>query len=256
MEAAESKLLSRRTDPDPIEVPLVEVITGFAFGFVGSLHCIGMCGPLVLVLSVGGQSFASDALGRILYNFGRVLTYTMMGGIIALVGSGVLFPLLQQNLSIVAGALILGIFLLRRVTRLSFRSPKILESLMSNLQRTIAGLIRARTSPSLLLLGVLNGLLPCGFVYVAIAAAAVTADVTKGMMFMAGFGLGTIPAMLGFSLFPQLLSQHLRARVAGVLPAFTLLVGILLILRGLNLGVPFISPDLSKPSKPGMMHHH
>ena len=190
------------------------------------------------------------------YNLGRVVTYSVMGGIIGLVGAGLSLALLQQNVSILAGSAILLLFLLKKLYGKSAATPPWFGSLFLRLQGKIGSLLKESALPPLFLLGLLNGLLPCGFVYLAMTTAAVTADVTRGMIFMAGFGIGTMPAMVGFSFFPRFVSSGLRKRIARVLPAFTLFVGVLLIVRGLNLGIPMISPKLSPGSTPQMMHHH
>jgi uncharacterized protein len=235
---------------------LEAALAGFGFGFIGSLHCIGMCGPIVLALPIGNHRWATFALGRFLYNLGRVVTYTIMGGIVGLLGAGILLPLFQQDLSIIAGIFIILSVVLRRLIKLSWPVPSFLSGTLQRLQAKIAALLQKQSVAALFLLGVLNGLLPCGFVYVAMTAAAVSAHVLSGMLFMAGFGFGTIPAMIGFSVSPRIFSAGVRARIAKILPAFTLLVGVLLVLRGLNLGIPFISPRLGDPSSDQMMLHH
>jgi len=235
----------------------MEIFAGFAFGFVGSLHCIGMCGPIVLALPVGNHRWSTFVIGRFIYNLGRVVTYTLMGGVMGLLGAGILLPLFQKNLSIIAGILIILAVVLRRLTRLSIPVPLFISGTLQKLQVMIAALLRERSVAALFLLGLLNGMLPCGFVYVAMTAAVVSAHVLSGMLFMAGFGFGTIPAMVAFSISPRILSTDLRIKIAKILPAFTLLVGILLVLRGLNLGVPFVSPRLgAEPSSQMMQHHH
>jgi uncharacterized protein len=232
----------------------VEILAGFVFGFLGSLHCIGMCGPIVLALPGGAQGMVRFTFGRVLYSLGRVLTYSIMGGVIGLVGAGLSLVFLQQNVSIIAGGAILLVFALQIISRTALPSPLSFGTPLLKLQATIASLLKESSIPPLFLLGVLNGLLPCGFVYLAITTAAVTADVFRGVIFMAGFGLGTIPAMVGFSFFPRFVSPGLCLKISRVLPAFTLLVGVLLIVRGLNLGIPMISPRLSPGSTPQTMH--
>lgn len=234
----------------------MDILTGFVFGFVGSLHCIGMCGPIVLALPAGRNHWPAFLAGRLLYNLGRVLTYTLMGGAVGLLGAGILLPVFQQNLSIVAGVLIILSVVARRFINFSLPIPTFITDTLHRIQAGIAALLREQSTSGLFLLGILNGLLPCGFVYVAMAAAAVTAHVVGGMIFMAGFGLGTIPAMLGFALSPRILSSSVRTRIARVLPVFTILVGVLLILRGLNLGIPFVSPKLGASTPGPMMEHH
>lgn len=222
---------------------------------VGSLHCIGMCGPIVLALPVARSRWTAFLTGRLLYNIGRVVTYTLMGALVGLLGAGVLLPVFQQNLSIVAGVIIILMAVARRFLDLSVPVPSPVSAMLQRLQSKIARLLRAQSTSTFFLLGILNGFLPCGFVYVAMAAAAVSAHVLSGMLFMAGFGLGTIPAMLGFSFSPRILSPGIRGALGKVLPLFTILVGVLLIVRGLNLGIPFVSPKLGS-SAPQMMEHH
>lgn len=234
----------------------MEFIAGIVFGFAGSMHCIGMCGPIVLALPVGQGSLPQFAFSRFVYHFGRVLTYAIMGVVAGMLGGRLLLPVFQQNLSIVAGAVIILSLAARRFRgRLTAVIPSVTR-LTLELQRIIGDLLRDGSLPSLFALGMANGLLPCGLVYVAMTTAAVTADPVGGSFFMMGFGLGTIPAMVGFSFFPRLASVQLRSKINSILPAFTLMVGVLLILRGLNLGIPFISPKLTSDSSPQMMQGH
>ncbi len=234
----------------------MEIVTGMVFGFAGSLHCIGMCGPIVLALPGGAQTLLQFTISRFVYHFGRVLTYAIIGIVAGMLGGRLLLPVFQQNLSIVAGAVIILSLIVRKFRgRFTVNTPG-LGRLTQELQRIIADLLRERTFPSLFALGMANGLLPCGFVYVAMTTAAVTANPVGGSVFMVGFGLGTVPATVGFSFFPRLASSRLRTKINAILPAFTLLVGVLLIVRGLSLGIPFISPKLSSGPTPQMMHNH
>lgn len=226
---------------------MMEYITGLTFGFLGSAHCIGMCGPIVLALPVGGRSRTRLLTGRLIYSVGRVITYTALGAAVGLLGGKLLLPLFQQNLSIVVGGTILAVALAPRIVhRLAAVSP--LQPLYLRVSNGIGTLIRNESMAAMLGLGVLNGLLPCGFVYLAIAGAAVSANMTGGMMFMAGFGFGTVPAMLAISLFPGMFSVRIRSQLAKLLPAVTIVVGILLIVRGLNLGIPYLSPRFNAPT--------
>jgi hypothetical protein len=234
----------------------MEIVAGFVFGFAGSLHCIGMCGPIVLALPVSGQTTIQFTISRFVYHFGRVLTYALMGIVAGILGGRLLLPVFQQNLSVVAGAVIILFLVVQRFRgRVTLHIPG-LTRFTQELQRTIADLLRERSLPSLFALGMANGLLPCGFVYVAMTAAAVTANPLGGSIFMVGFGLGTVPAMVGFSFFPRLASVQLRSKLNTILPAFTLFVAVLLILRGLNLGIPFISPKLMPGSSAPMIRNH
>ena len=224
----------------------MEILAGLAFGFVGSLHCVGMCGPLVLALPLGGASRARLAAGRTLYHLGRVITYALIGAAVGTFGGKLLLPLLQQRLSVVAGATVLLAAVAPALVRKAGEA-KLLGALTARVSGWMGRLLREKSLPTMLGLGMLNGLLPCGFVYVALAAALVTGSTLGGTLFMAGFGLGTVPAMLSVSLFPGIFPAPARARLARVLPAFSVAVGVLLIVRGLNLGIPYVSPKFAAP---------
>jgi sulfite exporter TauE/SafE len=107
-------------------------------------------------------------------------------------------------------------------------------------------LLRRRSLVSLLLIGIVNGFLPCGFLYIALAGAATLGDIPMGMAFLAGFGLGTFPVMLGISLIGRTFRPDIRRKASALLPAFIFLLAVLFILRGLNLGIPYVSPQLKE----------
>jgi uncharacterized protein len=233
----------------------MELLTGLAFGFLGSLHCVGMCGPLVLAMPAGPGRWGRFITGRLMYNAGRVATYTMLGMIVGYLGEKILFPAMQQRISIVAGVIILAGVVLPRIAGNHHLLPAGMERIFSRLKIAMGKMLQATGVGSLVVLGLLNGLLPCGFVYLGIAGAIATGSTGGGMMFMAGFGFGTIPAMLSVALFPRIMSLNARRIFGRVLPALTLLVGILLIARGLNLGIPYVSPKFStETTEPDCCH--
>ncbi|MFH0991867.1 MAG: sulfite exporter TauE/SafE family protein [bacterium] len=234
----------------------MEFFAGLMFGFAGSLHCIGMCGPIVLALSTGQQSFSKLLLGRLAYNLGRVFTYTMVGAIVGWIGGALLIPLLQEKLTIIMGVVILIGALFPLLVKSASTIRLLPQPLYQRLISQIASLLTTQSVHTLFLLGILNGLLPCGFVYMGIAGAVATGSLIGGVLFMAGFGVGTIPAMLSFAISPRLISVNARTKLARMLPAFTILVGILLIVRGLALGIPYLSPKLQDRAASMQMEHH
>jgi hypothetical protein len=220
------------------------IAAGLAFGFFGSVHCVGMCGPLALSLPGGGRARWQFLAERLLYNVGRAVTYTLLGGAVGLVGTFASLAGVQQGLSIGVGALMIGVatvpWLSRRVSRLEEAPARFTKRVL----RPIQGLYRRGGPTAMLAVGILNGLLPCGFVYAGLATAATAGDVEASMLFMAAFGLGTFPAMLGVSLAGRVAGTAWRARLQRLVPVGLVLVGVLLILRGLSLGIPFVSPTL------------
>lgn len=219
----------------------MELWTAFALGLVGSLHCAGMCGPLALALPHAGTAGVGYFAGRIAYNTGRVITYCGLGVLFGLLGQTLVVAGVQRWVSIALGVLLLmGLFASRR---LALWRP--VTRLVEQLKTRMSVLLRRRSFVSLGVLGLLNGLLPCGLVYVACAGATATGHLVSGVQYMAAFGVGTVPMMLAISLSGKLVPMSLRLKLTKAIPISVFLVATLLILRGMELGIPFISPDLS-----------
>jgi uncharacterized protein len=217
-------------------------------GLIGSLHCLGMCGPIVLMLPVGSTSKSRFLLSRLTYNFGRVITYAILGAFCGMLGHLVVLAGYQQGLSVVIGVIILLAFIIpRRLIRKI--SPSFMGSITDKLSGLWGKLLNSPDAFSLFIIGLLNGLLPCGLVYVALAAASTTGNAINGSLYMIVFGLGTIPLMLIFSLFGGLLPNKIRLWAPKLIPIAAIALAILLILRGLSLGIPYISPNLQSHSK-------
>jgi len=230
----------------------VDAWTALLLGLGGSLHCVGMCGPLALALSGGSNRRAAFLLGRVLYNGGRVLTYVLLGGLFGLLGGWLQMAGWQQTLSVAVGAIILvstTLTLLRRRLPLASLPARVVDTL----KRALGRLLRLESPSGLLSIGVLNGLLPCGLVYVALAGSVTTGGVVQGMTYMALFGAGTIPLMLTTSLMGRLiLRPRVQALALRAVPVGMLLLGFWFVLRGLGLGIPYLSPILGAD---GMAHH-
>lgn len=220
------------------------MLAGLAFGFLGSFHCIGMCGPIALALPAPFTEHIPFVISRIIYNMGRVVTYTVLGGMVGFFSRIVSIGGYQQGLSIAVGLILLLIPAWRKLRALLDRAGSLPRRLAANITGRIKDLFGSGSSGSLFLIGLLNGLLPCGFVYMALATAATSGGIEPSLLFMAAFGFGTIPAMLGVSLAGNMVPVTFRQKMQSFTPYFMALVGIILILRGLNLGIPFISPVL------------
>ncbi|MFO1475175.1 MAG: sulfite exporter TauE/SafE family protein [Verrucomicrobiota bacterium] len=218
--------------------------TAFILGFLGSLHCAGMCGPLALALPAGAGSRTGFVAGRIAYNLGRLATYAALGLVFGLLGRSFVLAGVQQWLSITLGAALLaGLFASRK---LAAAVP--VSRFVAALKSTFARLLRERTLASLGLLGLLNGLLPCGLVYVAATAATSTGGILDGALYMILFGLGTFPMMLAIGLSGRLVPATVRLKLLKAVPATVVVLAVLLILRGLALGIPYVSPVLTSGS--------
>jgi uncharacterized protein len=222
-------------------IATLDLWTAFLLGLVGSLHCAGMCGPLALALPPAGNSTLTYVLGRAAYNAGRIVTYCLLGIVFGLVGYSFLMVGLQRWVSIALGvALLLGLFASRR---LALARPVTVA--VNKLKSGMSVLLRQRSVPGLAALGLLNGLLPCGLVYVACAGAAATGGTLAGAAYMTAFGIGTVPMMLAISLSGKLVPVSLRLKLVKTIPVCVFMLGALLILRGMSLGIPYLSPSMS-----------
>lgn len=224
------------------------IIAGFSLGAVSSLHCVGMCGPLALALPVHHLSKAQQLISLLLYQFGRIITYSLFGLVFGLAGRQIYIAGFQQWFSIIMGMVVLILVILYWVYKNPLQ-PSILKKLFGSVQSYMMKAFRSKkSSGSFILFGMANGLLPCAMVYVAIAGALTTTQVTYSVLFMAMFGAGTLPAMMIIGYFGRLVSLPVRNMFRQSIPVFMAVMGVVLILRGMNLGIPFISPVLHDTS--------
>ncbi len=212
-------------------------------GALGSAHCVGMCGPIALAVPSSRSSWPGRAMDALLLNGGRVFTYALLGALFGTFGRGLHLAGLQQAVSIAMGVLMLGAVLMPAFFHKDIFTTASLGGL-GKLRSALARNLR-RTSPEgLFLTGLLNGLLPCGMVYFAVAGALVQDGALHGALFMAAFGLGTWPAMLAVRLGGGLVTGAWRSGMRKAAPFVFALLGVLFILRGMGLGIPYMSPAL------------
>jgi len=220
----------------------MQFLPALILGLVGSLHCAGMCGPLAMAIPATGNTRMSFTFGRLAYNFGRVTTYCLLGVFFGCIGLSFVMAGFQRWASIVAGATIL--IGLTASTRLTFQAPVVRA--VAHVRSRLGLLMKQRTYRSIYLLGILNGFLPCGMVYVAGAGAVAAGGFVSGVGYMLAFGLGTIPMMLSIGLAGKLVHVGLRLRYQKLIPVSLAILATLLIMRGLALGIPYLSPALTQ----------
>lgn len=224
----------------------MDLITAFTIGLVGSLHCLGMCGPIAIGIPLHKDNWIKKAFGGILYNLGRIVTYGILGAIFGLLGRGIQLAGLQQWASIGIGIAMIVSVIFPVVFREKIKFDKIFTGYASRLIGSFKNLFTKSSLSSLFTIGLLNGLLPCGLVYMAIAGALNTNDMMMGVAFMVMFGIGTTPALLALSLAGNVVGSQFKAKARKVIPVFIVILGILFILRGMNLGIPYVSPKSHK----------
>ena len=224
----------------------MDLITAFTIGLVGSLHCFGMCGPIAIAIPMHRNNWPLKVIGGVLYNSGRIITYGILGGIFGLLGRGIHLAGLQQWTSIGLGVIMILSVLFPVVFRENIKLDRVFSGYAGRLIGRFRVLFSKRALGNLLFIGLLNGLLPCGLVYMAIAGAINTNDVVMGVAFMMMFGIGTTPALLLLSLAGNVVTSGFRKKAVKVIPVFIIILGILFILRGMSLGIPYVSPKTHK----------
>ena len=222
------------------------LLSALILGLGGSFHCIGMCGPIAFVLPVDRSSKWKAALQSLLYHFGRLVTYSLIGLLFGFVGKGLYLAGFQQRVSILMGVIMIlaVIFPTNYLSKYNFSKP--LYKLTGKLKTTLGSYLQKKSNSALFVIGFLNGFLPCGLVYMALIGSIAMGEAYQGALYMFIFGLGTSPLLTGAILAGNFLSLSVRNRINKLIPYFVILVGILFILRGLALGIPYISPPNTK----------
>lgn len=214
----------------------------FIIGLFGSLHCVGMCGPLAFALPNKSKTKWAMIFQKVAYNLGRALTYAFLGLLIGLVGKQLWLAGLQQSISIISGIIIILVALPRLLPLFNFQI-RYQNPLQSNINQLLGKAISHKSGH--FWVGILNGFLPCGFVYLALATAVNTDSILQSSLFMLFFGLGTIPLMLAAMLGINFAKPAFRKQINQFLPLLTIFLGCWFILRGLNLDIPYLSPKIT-----------
>jgi hypothetical protein len=216
----------------------------FSIGFLGSFHCIGMCGPIAMALPLNRKSFLKKYAGILIYNFGRITTYALMGTIFGLLGQGIRIAGFQQILSITIGILlVISAFMPKILDGITFKGK--IGILLSRMQYELRLLFKKSSYESLFSIGFLNGFLPCGLVYMAIGSSLAQNSLINSILFMVFFGLGTMPMMVFASELGSVISINFRNKIKRLIPVFIGVVGVFFIVRGMNLNIPYISPKIN-----------
>lgn len=218
------------------------LLSALIFGLLGSFHCIGMCGPIAFMLPVDRNNRTRRISQIFLYHFGRLLTYSLIGLIFGFLGKSFYLFGIQQYLSIVIGIIMIVIVLIPYKTFNKYNFSKPLFNLISKVKSALGNELKKKTSDTFLTIGFLNGFLPCGLVYMALFGALATGNTWQGSLYMFLFGLGTIPLMTTAIYFGNFLTGKVRSYITKAIPIIVVLMGMLFILRGLGLGIPYVSP--------------
>lgn len=202
-----------------------------------------MCGPIAFVLPVDRSNNVKKIFQISLYHVGRLLTYSFIGFIFGWIGKGLYLAGFQQRISILIGVLMIVLILIpvRIFNKYNFSKP--LYNTIGKVKSGLGKLLKQKSSKALFSIGVLNGFLPCGMVYMALVGAMAGGTATQGAIYMALFGIGTIPLMTVAVYLGNFLSINVRSKIQKAVPVFVVVIGLLFITRGLGLGIPYISPS-------------
>lgn len=219
------------------------LVSALLFGVISSLHCIGMCGPIAMMLPVSHDNPKKKALQVLTYHSGRISAYATIGGIFGVIGRGFYLAGWQQQLSVITGILMIVIVLIPEKTFAKYNGSLAIFRLISKMKSALGKQLQKASFSSLFTTGLLNGLLPCGMVYAAVFGALAMQNVFGGMLYMTLFGLGTIPLMTAVVFLNGMLKLRFRNVFQKAIPVAVCAIGILFILRGSGLDIPFLSPS-------------
>ena len=220
----------------------MEPLAGFMMGLAGSLHCAGMCGPIAMALPKMSTHTSHFIVGRVLYQLGRIASYMVLGLIAGLGTSVIALAGYERIISIVAGVLMVIVAMMQILWHRSVIPSGPITRWTAPVRTSMTRLLQRDSLFALWGLGVVNGLLPCGLVVAAVLGSASTISLVDGAMFMAFFGMGTLPIMTTFSLGGGWIASALKGKVRLAMPIVALLLGTAFMVRGMGLGIPYLSP--------------
>lgn len=217
--------------------------TAFIFGLISSFHCIGMCGPIAMMLPVDRDNQAKKVTQIITYHLGRLTAYALIGLVFGLVGRGLYLAGVQQKMSIFIGVAMILVILIPEKVFAQYNFSKPVFVLISKVKSTLGKQFKNKSYKSLFTIGLLNGFLPCGMVYVALFGAIAMQNESYGVLYMILFGLGTVPMMSSVVYLQSFLTVPVRNKIQKAIPYVAVAMGIAFVLRGLGLGIPYVSPS-------------
>ena len=219
--------------------------TAFLLGLISSLHCIGMCGPIAMMLPVSSHNPERKALQIMTYHLGRILSYAMIGLIFGILGRGFYLAGWQQGLSVFAGIVMIIMVTVPSTVFAKYNFSQPIFRLISKLKNKLGQQFSKSSFKSIFSIGLLNGVLPCGMVYASVFGALAMPQLYQSVLFMLFFGAGTIPLMSGVVYLQRLVTMPIRNKMQKIIPIAVACIGILFIARGLGLDIPYVSPNSS-----------
>ncbi len=218
------------------------LFSAFILGLLGSFHCIGMCGPIAFMLPVDRTNGYKKVSQIAIYHIGRLLAYSLIGLVFGIIGKSLYLFGFQQQLTIAIGVIMILAVIIpdRAFNKYNFSKP--VFKVISKIKSALGSALKKKTADTFLTIGFLNGFLPCGLVYMALFGAIASGNALEGSFYMATFGFGTIPLMTTAIYFSHFLKGNARQKIQKAIPVFVVCIGLLFILRGMGLDIPYLSP--------------
>jgi sulfite exporter TauE/SafE len=219
------------------------LLSALLLGLMGSFHCLGMCGPIAFILPVDRQNKAKMSLQTLLYHLGRMTAYGLIGLLFGFLGKGIALGGFQQKVSLIMGIIMVVLAFVPATKVLRLKPLAGWNKFVYYVKNSLGAYLKNKSTGGFYIIGFFNGLLPCGLVYIALVGAMATGDAFLGALYMIVFGLGTAPMMTLAIYLGNFVSVSIRNKINKMIPYAVVLVGILFILRGLNLDIKYISPS-------------
>lgn len=221
----------------------------FGLGIIANLHCVGMCGPIAMAIPISNRSNKAMFFSALIYNLGRISVYGLLGFLVGIFGLGLKFVGILQTISIVAGFVIIIYAWRKFLFGQNFNNKFVSGSIYRFSSKQMGKILKINHPIKYFFFGNLNGILPCGMVYTALITSIVAGSPINSMTTMLVFGFGTLPGMIIITLFMNKLSTQFRGKINKILPYVVSIIGLLIVLRGLNLNIPYLSPEIKFSEK-------
>jgi len=228
-------------------MPVEALAAALIIGFTGSLHCVGMCGPLAMIVPLRGHKWAAI----ITYHLSRISVYALLGFAFGSLGAQLVILESGQRFTLILGSALLLFFVVPAIFPRWGFSSKVSGLAIGFYGKLSKPAMQSKSFLSVAVLGAINGLLPCGLVYVALAGAVSSGSGLSGALFMLAIGLGTFPATITIMSLRNYINPYIQRFSRFAVPVVAGALAVMLIARGLNLDIPFLSPKVEKVSTSG-----
>ena len=218
------------------------IISALGLGFATGFHCIGMCGPIALSLGLTKSQAVNFHLQNLTYQFGRIVTYSLMGAVLGIVGKGFEMAGFQKYLTIAVGIMLIVMAVFSFGGKDFASKIPFLSKFLFSVKMNLGKFLQKADLKSRFFTGILNGFLPCGMVYMALTASLAAGGIWQGALFMALFGLGSFPFMFAVVFLGNMMTTAFRIKILKFVPVMMIVLGGIFILRGMELGIPYLSP--------------